>query len=147
MDSVKNNTPPPEINVCNVLYKNQEFYSKSVNLGDYKEYNSDNEYLFGCLFSSIILTIICIVLIYNAKNKYSEHKSIILYIIVIIILFIFILSSGIVMLTASDSMGLYNNIILPKDLSRPCYSNRVKAILYSDEQLNDIYNNKNLNII
>jgi len=136
------NTPPPEINRCNVLYKDQEFYSKSVKNNEYKEYtNLDDEYSYSFLLSSIILTIICSILIYNAKIKYKENKSIILYIIIIIILFISIMCSSFIMLTplASDS---FNYIRKPSDLTRPCYSSRINGILYTDEQLMDIYNNK-----
>lgn len=142
MDSAKTDTPPPEINECNVLYKDQEFYSKSIANGQYKEYtNLDNAtYIF--LFSSIILTIICSILIYNAKIKYKEHKSIVLYVIIIIILFISIMSSCSTMLASSSVSDAYNYIAKPNDLTRPCYSTRMNAILYSDEQLNDIYNKK-----
>jgi glucan phosphoethanolaminetransferase (alkaline phosphatase superfamily) len=142
MNSVKTNTPPPEINRCNVLYKDQEFYSKSVKNNEYKEYtNLDDEYSYSFLSSSIILTIICSILIYNAKIKYKENKSIILYIIIIIILFMSIMCSIFIMLTptASDS---FNYIRKPSDLTRPCYSSKINGILYSDEQLMDIYNNK-----
>jgi hypothetical protein len=142
MDSVKTDTPPPEINRCNVLYKDQEFYSKSVKNNEYKEYtNLDDEYSYSFLSSSIILTIICSILIYNAKIKYKENKSIILYIIIIIILFMSIMCSIFIMLTptASDS---FNYIRKPSDLTRPCYSSKINGILYSDEQLMDIYNNK-----
>lgn len=141
MDTVKTDTLPPEINKCNVLYKDQEFYSKSVSNNDYKEYTNLDDYSYSFLFSSIILTIICSILIYNAKIKYKENKSIILYIIIIIILFISIMCSSFTMLTTTISDGL-NYIQKPTDLTRPCYSSRMNAILYSDEQLRDIYNNK-----
>lgn len=141
MDTVKTDTLPPEINKCNVLYKDQEFYSKSVSNNDYKEYTNLDDYSYSFLFSSIILTIICSILIYNANIKYKENKSIILYIIIIIILFISIMCSSFTMLTTTISDGL-NYIQKPTDLTRPCYSSRMNAILYSDEQLRDIYNNK-----
>jgi glucan phosphoethanolaminetransferase (alkaline phosphatase superfamily) len=142
MDSVKTNTPPPEINKCNVLYKDQEFYSKSVKNNEYKEYtNLDDDYSYSFLSSSIILTIICFILIYNARIKYKENKSILLYIIFIIILFMCIMCSSFIMLTSLASDG-FNYITKPSDLTRPCYSSRINGILYTDEQLMDIYNNK-----
>jgi hypothetical protein len=137
MDSVKNNTPPPEINKCNVLYKDQEFYSKSIEAGKYKEQTDFSiEYNYFCLLSLLIIIIICISLIYNAKNKYQRNESIILYVSIIIILFISILCSSLAM------TGAYDYIIKPTDLTRPCYSSKMNAILYTDEQLKDIYNNK-----
>ena len=63
MDSVKTDTPPPEINRCNVLYKDQEFYSKSVANNEYKEYTNLDDYSYSFLLSSIILTIIGSILI------------------------------------------------------------------------------------
>jgi len=140
MDSVKSETPPPEINRCNVLYKDQEFYSKSVSNNEYKEYTNLDDYTYSFLFSLIILIIICCILIYNARIKYKENKSIILYIIIIIILFMSIMSSSLLMLTTSTISDGFNYIQKPNDLTRPCYSSRMNAILYSDEQLKDIYN-------
>lgn len=141
MDSVKSETLPVEINRCNVLYRDQEFYSKSVSNNEYKEYTDLDDYSYSFLFSSIVLTVTCSILIYNANIKYKEKKSIIFYIIIIIILFISIMCTIFSMLTTSISDGL-NYIQKPSDLTRPCYSSRMNAILYSDEQLRDIYNNK-----
>lgn len=140
MDSIKKDAPPPEINRCNVLYKDQEFYSKSVSNNDYKEYNTSKNDYYIFLFSSIIITIICTSLIYYANIKYKEKKSIILYIIIIIILFISIMCSTLSMLTSTNIFDGLNYIQKPSDLTRPCYSSRMNAILYSDEQLRDIYN-------
>jgi hypothetical protein len=142
MDSVKTDTPPPEINRCNVLYKDQEFYSKSVKNNEYKEYTNLDDYSYSFLSSSIILTIICSILIYNARIKYKENKSILLYIIFIIILFMCIMCSSSIMLTTSFASDGFNYITKPSDLTRPCYSSRINGILYTDEQLMDIYNNK-----
>lgn len=142
MDSVKKDITPPEINRCNVLYKDEEFYSKSVANNEYKEYTNLDDYSYSFLFSLIILTIISSILIYNAKIKYKENKSIILYIIFIIILFMSIMCSSSMMLTTSTISDGLNYIKKPNDLTRPCYSSRMNAILYSDEQLRDIYNNK-----
>ena len=142
MDSVESETPPVEINICNVRYKNQEFYSKSVSNNEYKEYTDLDDYSYSFLFSSIVLTIICSILIYNANIKYKENKSIILYIIIIIILLMSILCSSFTMLTSSLISDGLNYIQKPNDLTRPCYSSRINGILYSDEQLKDIYNNK-----
>ena len=140
MDSVKSETLPVEINRCNVLYKDQEFYSKSVANNEYKEYTNLDDYSYSFLLSSIILTIIGSILIYNARIKYKENKSIILYIIFIIILFMSIMCSSSIMLTTSLISDGFNYITKPSDLTRPCYSSRMNAILYSDEQLRDIYN-------
>ena len=136
MDSVKDNTPPPEINRCNVLYKNEEYYSKSIEADENVEYNYGNdEYSYFCLSSSIILIIICVILIYSAVKKSKKNKSIIFYIIGTVLLCIFALFSGLMALTPTY-------IGVPTDLIRPCYSSKVNAILYSDEQLRDIYMKK-----
>jgi len=136
MDSVNDNTPPPEINKCNILYKNEEYYSKSVSSDNYKEYNySNDEYSYSCLSSSILIIIICIILIYSSVNKSKENKSIIFYIITTVLLCICAIFSGLIALVPSY-------IAVPKDLTRPCYSSKVNAILYSDEQLIDIYMKK-----
>jgi hypothetical protein len=140
MDSVKSEILPIEINRCNVLYKDQEFYSKSVSNNNYKEYNTNKNDKYIFLFSSIVITIICSILIYNAKIKYKEKKSIMLYIIIIIILFISIMCSTLSMLISTNIFDGLNYIKKPSDLTRPCYSSRMNAILYSDEQLRDIYN-------
>lgn len=136
MDSVKDNTPPPEINKCNVLYKNKEFYSKSIAADAYEEYNYGNDtYSYYFLSSSIIVIIICVILIYSAVKKAKDNEPIIFYIIGSVLLCIFALFSGLIALTPTY-------IGVPKDLTRPCYSSKVNAILYSDEQLRDIYMNK-----
>lgn len=142
MDSATKDIIPPEINRCNVLYKDQEFYSKSVSNNEYKEYTNLDDSPYSLLSILIILTIICSILIYNARIQYKEKKSIILYIIVIMILFMSIMCSSFIMLTTSLISDGFNYIRKPSDLTRPCYSSRMNAILYSDEQLRDIYNNK-----
>ena len=143
MDSVKSETPPVEINRCNVLYKDQEFYSKSIANNDYKEYtNYEDNYSFYCLSSIILFTMIVIIIIYNAKIKYKENKSIMFYIIIIVILFMSIISSSLALITETLVINGYDYISKPINLTRPCYSTKMNAILYSDEQLNDIYNKK-----
>ena len=132
MDSVISNTPPPEINRCNVLYKDQEYYSPSLDPDSINEYEFDKQNGFYLLLSlSFILLVIGIILIFITIKKYKEKKEIIVYIIGICIIFLCV-----ILLPLSN----YTDIItLPNDLVRPCYSDKVRAILYTDEQLKDIY--------
>ena len=137
MDSVKTNTLPPEINRCNVIYKGQEYYSKSNDPQSTTTYDYDNtDYYYGYITSSILITIIFIISIIFTIKKHKQQKSIILNVIIITILGVLILSS-----TASIFMSdfIFKYVGVPQDLTRPCYSTKSNMILYTDEQLNAIY--------
>jgi len=138
MDSVQSNTPPPEINECNVSFQGQEYYSRHVNSNSFQEYNYDKRsIMFFTLGINTFLTILIIILTIFAIKKYNKVKKfneIVNYLLGIIILFICALIVG--------SVNFSSTYIVPNDLKRPCYSTKVNAILYSDEQLNEIYNNK-----
>jgi amino acid transporter len=142
MDSVNTNTPPPEINKCNVIYKDQEYYSKSRDPNNLKTYedNSDNsDYYYANISCCVISIIIVTILIIISIKKYKQNKSIILYVVVITLLAISILSSLLIVFMSDSTL---KNVGVPSDITRPCYSTKVNAILYTEEQLKDIYMNR-----
>jgi hypothetical protein len=135
MDSVQNNTPPPEINKCNVIYKGQEYYSPTINSDTYVSYQYNKQESFFILtIISFILIVICCILVYITIKRYRKKKSIIGLVIAINTIFIIAIFI--------PFTNTYNYLHIPNDLKRPCFSSKVNAILYSDEQLKDIYMKK-----
>jgi amino acid transporter len=139
MDSVNTNTPPPEINKCNVIYEDQEYYSKSIDPNNLKTYEDNSDYYYSIISCCVILIIIVTILIIISIKKYKQNKSIILYVVVITLLAVSILSSLLIIFMPDTTLKYVG---VPSDITRPCYSTKFNAILYTEEQLKDIYMNR-----